>query len=84
MVNIDSDNSYINDENQCFYVTVSVYGNPIYVYLDNGLLRTTGIRPTLVERPVRKGVYDLQGRRITSMTLTRGVYIIDGKKVYIK
>ena len=84
MVSLDSENSYINDENQCFYVTVSIQGTPIYVYLDNGLLYTTGIRPTLIERPVRKGVYDLQGRRITSTTLMRGVYIIDGKKVYVK
>lgn len=84
MVSLDSENSYINNEHQCFYVTVSVAGSAIYVYLDNGLLNTTGIRPTLVKRPVRKGVYDLQGRRITSMTLTRGVYIIDGKKVYVK
>ena len=84
MVNIDPENSYITEEHQCFYVTVSVGGNAIYVYLDNGLLKTTGIRPTLVERPVHKGVYDLQGRRVTSMTLSRGVYIINGKKVYIK
>lgn len=34
---------------------------------------------------VRRGIYDLQGRRLGSLTgLRPGVYIIDGRKVYLK
>ena len=36
-----------------------------------------------VVNPVFEGIYDLQGRKIDEITKT-GVYIIDGKKVFIK
>jgi hypothetical protein len=29
-------------------------------------------------------VYDLQGRRVSSENLTKGIYIVDGKKVFIQ
>lgn len=61
-----------------------VNGNNVAYSLDNGE-NTTGIETFGRNVMKGKGVYDLQGRKVSvsedSKTLRHGVYIIDGKKV---
>lgn len=42
------------------------------------------VAPSSTPLPLTSKIYDLQGRRIFSTPLTKGVYIIDGRKVVIK
>ena len=51
-----------------------------YTYLKPG--ETTGIREVTGEDVNVKGIYDLQGRKVEQPT--KGIYIIDGKKVLVK
>lgn len=46
----------------------------------------TGIDGIPTSVPAAKGVYDLQGRKVSNelQSLKKGVYIIDGKKVVVK
>ena len=44
---------------------------------------TTGISGPTADAQVAKGIYDIQGRKITTITAP-GIYIIDGKKVIVK
>lgn len=34
--------------------------------------------------PSREGIYDLQGRRCAERPSVRGIYILNGKKVFVK
>ena len=43
----------------------------------------TGISEILLPTTAQPAIYDLQGRRVTQ-PLTRGVYIVGGRKVYVK
>ena len=43
----------------------------------------TGIR-SLRSSNIRRGIYDLQGRRLDVLPQKRGLYIVDGKKVIIR
>lgn len=48
---------------------------------------TVEIKDVTSEQQVRKGIYDLTGRKIESKSpeaLTKGIYIIDGKKTQVK
>ena len=59
------------------------YDEPTYLTLCTLGYKTTGI--SIVnsdERDVQEGVYDLSGRRIAKPT--KGLYIIGGKKVFVK
>lgn len=48
---------------------------------------TVEIKDVTSEQQVRKGIYDLTGRKIESKSpeaLTKGIYIIDGKKTQVR
>ena len=49
-----------------------------YIYTDG----TTGVEEVKAESGKVKGVYDLQGRKVENPS--KGIYIIDGKKIFIK
>ncbi|MBO7470806.1 MAG: CotH kinase family protein [Bacteroidaceae bacterium] len=41
-----------------------------------------GVSPVAEEKPKAEGVFDLQGRRVTGRDLRRGIFIVNGKKVF--
>ncbi|MCD7721245.1 MAG: hypothetical protein LUI09_03350, partial [Prevotellaceae bacterium] len=67
-------------------LTIGVAGVEDWIKADNFRLYQISGDPTAVESvtitpaPSRKGIYDLSGRRLNAIP-TRGIYIIDGKKV---
>lgn len=68
-------NAYVHSKN----------GKPagVHIYIDFGVGTETGIGTVYSEAARRdQMVYDLQGRRIS--TLSKGVYVVDGKKVVVR
>ena len=60
-----------------FTVTVGTEGNDTGIDEVKGESGTNGRRKSKV-----KGIYDLQGREVANPV--KGIYIIDGKKVFVK
>ena len=79
-VNIDETTSYVDGEDLYIDVPVEAVGQYIYVHI--GLPVMTGIAQVTTLAP-NATVYDLQGRRVNSPR-TSGVYVIGGKRVYLK
>ena len=74
------------DSDSNFGGTFSNYGGQIIDVMLNVTDSTTGIEDVDTEdvvNPAFEGIYDLQGRKLDEITKT-GIYIIDGKKVFIK
>lgn len=44
----------------------------------------TGIAPSVVNAPTEKVAYTIDGRRVDASHLTKGLYIVNGKKVLVK
>ena len=66
-------------------ISLWAYFSDVIIYKDQ-LPVITGIDATLVnseKKIVNSGVYDLQGRKVTSVQKP-GLYIINGRKVLIK
>ncbi|MBR4066648.1 MAG: hypothetical protein IKJ97_07835 [Bacteroidaceae bacterium] len=72
----------MGDSNSNFNGTFHNYGGQI---IDINLVVTseTGINNLLDNGSVVKGIYDMQGRKVETITQP-GVYIVDGKKVLVK
>ena len=45
---------------------------------------TTSIADMLLPQPAHGTVYDLQGRKVASRSVRKGLYIVDGKKIIVK
>lgn len=81
-VKIDENTSYIRDGELYIDVPVQAMGETIYVHV--GLpVRATGIGHVTTNF-ASKAIYDLSGRRLTQWPTIPGVYIIGGRKVYVK
>ena len=65
-----------------FSNAIGYAGNYSNLFRIDAVNTTTGIEELKSENAKVKGVYDLQGRKIGNPT--KGVYIIDGKKVLVK
>ena len=77
-----TDNKYFwNDANKAYLVLPKdvAQGSTGYRFDIDG---TTGVEEVKGENGEVKGIYDLQGRKVD--TQSKGIYIIDGKKVFIK
>ena len=72
----------MGDSNSNFNGTFYNYGGQI---IDINLVVSleTGINNLLDNGSVVKGIYDMQGRKVETITQP-GVYIVDGKKVLVK
>ncbi len=82
-VKIDDATSYVADEN--LYIDVPVQAMGEYIYVHVGLpVTATAISTVLTAAPASHIIYDLSGRRYTQRPNVPGVYIVGGKKVYIR
>ena len=79
-VKIDENTSYVAGSDVFIDVLVDALGQTIYVHL--GLPVTTGIQQVSLEGNTAP-IYDLQGRRVVQPRAS-GVYIVGGKRVYLK
>lgn len=62
--------------------TWSDHGSVFYI-LENPNITTTSIEEPIVKNEASKGIYNLQGQKLSSMP-TSGIVIVNNKKVYIK
>ena len=62
--------------------TWSDHGSVFYI-LENPNITTTSIEEPIVKNEASKGIYNLQGQKLSSMS-TSGIVIVNNKKVYIK
>ena len=64
--------------------TWSDHGSVFYIFENPNLVDDeNSISEVVTDKPVRKGIYNLQGQKLTTMPTT-GIVIIDNRKVYIK
>ena len=64
--------------------TWSDHGLVFYIFESPNLVDDeNSISEVVTDKPVRKGIYNLQGQKLTTMPTT-GIVIIDKRKVYIK
>ena len=45
---------------------------------------STGVKRHVVQADGEEKIYDLSGRRILSQPRRKGVYVVDGKKLFVK
>lgn len=77
---------FINQAHRAWlcYPTEAAVSSAGYSFAIGGTGRdTTGVEELINENGKVKGIYDLQGRKLTEIT-EPGLYIIDGKKIHIK
>ena len=80
-VNGDSDTEFINAANKAYLHITGTTQSKFYSFrFENG--ETTGINGVKDQSSENYTIYDLQGRKVNNPT--KGLYIINGKKVYIK
>ena len=80
-VNGNNTNEFINAANKAYLHITAATQTVFYGFrFDNG--ETTGINGVSEQNPKIDTSYDLQGRKVNNPT--KGLYIINGKKVYIK
>lgn len=72
----------MGDSNSNFNGTFYNYGGQI-IDINLVVSSETGINNLLDNESVVKGIYDMQGRKVETITQP-GVYIVDGKKVLVK
>ena len=79
--NGDNEYQFINAANKAYLHIPGATKTLFYSFrFENG--ETTGINGVSEQNPEVNTIYDLQGRKVNSPT--KGLYIINGKKVYIK
>ncbi len=79
--NGDNTGQFINAANKAYLHISGATETVFYSFrFENG--ETTGINGVSEQNPEVNTIYDLQGRKVNSPT--KGLYIINGKKVYIK
>jgi hypothetical protein len=74
---------YINPEAWNYVLTKPyTWGGSVWTFEKSNVQVETGITEVKGENGEVKGIFDLSGRRVENPT--KGLYIIDGKKVFIK
>ena len=83
---LNAETSYIKDgvltaDIDVMWINTGDVPVPIYVrFVSDGV---TGIE-NIVAAPAKKGTYTLSGVRVSSTNLPAGIYIVNGKKVFVK
>jgi hypothetical protein len=67
---------------EAYFVPTGDY--PAKRYMDIFDTEVDAIREIPMAAKAKEGIYDLTGRKVEDGQLTKGVYIIDGKKVMVK
>lgn len=82
-VKIDENTSYVAGDKLYIDVPVQAMGQYIYVHVGEPVT-TTGITTINSGRIANNTIYDLSGRRLTQRPTHPGVYIVGGRKIYLK
>ena len=82
--NDDNESQFINQANKA-YLSYEKLAAPIAAFSFRGIIGggTTEIEDVVSESEEVKAIYDLQGRKLNTIT-EPGLYIINGNKVFIK